>query len=211
MALDIRETEQAALAYLSTQLGSRAPQHIRLEAEFDESPLEDEGPAAIFSFDLASGNETAAEDASASCGPGSLKHFVCAGRTLPNFFPSYGFDAEDAYSFHLGTQFMLAMSVQKIDPALEPPGAQERTRDFVANYAQGASLDGLELASLFRCEEEYLAVYRLVLNGDPVYCLGAGCPPGFYRLTQFPPQVVLRLHLGKVIRAEARHEQNAEG
>lgn len=211
MALDIRETEQAALAYLSAQLGARAPQYLRLEGEFDESPLEDEGSAAVFSFELVPGGGSATPGAAGEpeCAT-DRKHYVCAGTTAPNFFPAYGFDVEDAYSFHLGTQFMLAMGVQKIDDALEPPGARARTKDFVAHYARGVSLDSIELAALFRCEEQYLAVYRLTLSGDSLFCLGADCPPGFYRLTQYPPQVVLRLHLGKLIRAEARNERERD-
>jgi hypothetical protein len=56
-----------------------------------------------------------------------------------------------------------------------------------------------------------LAIYRLRVGGLEVYGCGADCPPGFYPLTPHPPQVVLRLHLGQVIRHEARAEaQRAE-
>ena len=69
-----------------------------------------------------------------------------------------------------------------------------------------ASIEHEELAGLIRCLDRCFAVYRVVLRGRPVYCLGAGCPPGFYELTDHPPQVALCLHLGQLIREEARHE-----
>ena len=68
------------------------------------------------------------------------------------------------------------------------------------------------MAALFQCEERLFAVYRLTLNGaETAYFMGGDCPPGFYRLTEHPPQVALRLHLGKLIRAEARAEKRATG
>lgn len=192
--------EQAALDYLSGQLGERAPHTLRFEAVFDESPLEGEGWTELFSFNLPPATQATA----GSPGAGDLRHFVAVGKTVANYFPSYGLNAEDAYSFHLGTRFMLTMEVQRVDPELEPPGARGAARAFVAAHAPQARVSEPQLAGLFRCEDEYYAVYRLEIDGQPVYFMGADCPPGLIRLTPYPPQVALRLHLGKLIRAEAR-------
>jgi hypothetical protein len=194
--------EQTALEYLSQQLGERAPRAVRFEAAFDESPLEGEGRTELFSFDL----PRSAQPAGAGCQPEDLRHYVAVGQTVPNYFPGYGLDAEDAYSFHLGTRFMLTMEVQRVDSELEPPGARSAARAFVADHAPRARASDPQLAALFRCEDEYFAVYRLEVDGDPIYLLGADCPPGFYRMAQHPPQAALRLHLGKLVRAEARRE-----
>ena len=192
--------ERAALAYLAEQLGERAPGALRLAGAFDERPLEGEGRAVVFAFELPGGD--------AACGASPRPHYVVAGQTEPNYFPAYEMTADEAYSFHIGTRFMLVMGISKIDTQLEPPGAREALRRFVASYARGATVQEESLAGLFRCEEAVFAVYRLVLDGEPVYCLGGDCPPGFYRRCAEPPQMVLRLHLGQAIRAEARAAYN---
>jgi hypothetical protein len=199
---ELRESqlEGAALEYLKGQLAARAPQTLRFEGEFDEQPLEGEGPTALFSFELSPG-----ADVSSGAQPGAaeLKHYVAVGETEPNFFPAYGLDPDDAYSFHLGTRFVLEMGLQVVDATYEPPAARSLLHAALRNYAAGAKLEQEELAALFRCEEGLFAVYRLTLDGREVYCMGADCPPGFYHMTEHPPQVALRLHLGKLIRAEA--------
>lgn len=197
--------ERQAREYLAQQLGSTAPEALRLEAEFDESPLEGEGRTSIWSFVLA------LPGACAAGGPAVQRHYVAVGQTQPNYFPAWGLDADDAYSVHVGTRFMLEMGMQRVEPQLEPPGAREELHRFVQRYAGGARLERESLAALFRCDEAYFAVYRLTLAGQDVYCMGADCPPGFYSLTEHPPQVALRLHLGKLIRAEARRAAAAGG
>lgn len=196
----ITEREREAKRYLQKQLGDRAPAELRYEGEFDESPLDGEGRTALFSFQL--DTVAAARDCGDNDAPG--RHYVAVGHTEPNYFPGYELAPDDAYSFHVGTRFMLEMELHRVDASLEPPGARDDLRRFVDRYAPGARVDRVELSALFRCEEGYFAVYRLVLDGQEVYCLGADCPPGFYRMTQHPPQAALRLHLGKQIRAEAR-------
>jgi hypothetical protein len=199
----IREQEQRAIAYLRDRLAERAPDYVRLEGEYDERPLDGEGRTFLFSFDLAPGPGMAECELS----PQQRRHYVAVGETEPNYFPSYGLHADDAYSFHVGTRFMLVMGVQRVDNTLEPPGARAALDRFVAGYAQGAAPGPIELAGLFRSDEDYFAVYRLEIAGRAYYCLGADCPPGFYPLTQHPPQTTLRLHLGKVIRSEAADER----
>ncbi|MBI5863124.1 MAG: hypothetical protein HZB38_01160 [Planctomycetes bacterium] len=188
----------AALDYLRAELGPRAPSQAMFEAAFDESPLEGEGPACLFSFELIP------SPGAAACSETERRHFVVVGATTANYFPAYELSADDAYSFHIGTRFMLEMGVQRVDAPVEPPGARERLHAVLREVAAGARLSSPELAGLFRCEDDYFAVYRLSVNDESVYALGADCPPGFYRLTRYPPQTALRLHLGKLIREEAR-------
>jgi hypothetical protein len=198
-----QDLEADAREYLARELGPRAPARLLPEGRFDERPLEGEGATAIFSFDMQGRPGCAAE--------ADARHYVAVGQTEPNYFPAYGLDPDEAYSLHIGTRFMLTMGVQRVEAELEPPQARQALRVFVARYAAGAELTGVELAGLFRCEEAYFAVYRLRLAGEELYCMGADCPPGFYRCTQYPPQMALRLHLGGVIRAEARAERDAGG
>ena len=198
---NVREVELTALEYLRATLGDRAPDYITLEREFHEAPLDGEGRALLFSFALEPGPGV---DRSAYT-PADLLHYVVAGETEPNFFPAYGFDAEQGYSVHVGTRFMLVMRVEKVDVSNEPPGARPALEQFIASYAADATVEGVELAALFRCHDDYFAAYRIRLNGANYYCFGADCPPGAYELTHLPPQAALRLHLGQVIRAEARH------
>lgn len=98
----------------------------------------------------------------------------------------------------------------RVDAQAEPPGAREAVRDLAAAYNLGVAVTDVELAGLFRCGDEHLAVYRLRLGALEVYCCGADCPPGFYALTRYPPQVTLRLHLGNLIRHEAREDAQRE-
>lgn len=196
----LADWERAAAEYLRNELGERAPAALQYVGQFNEAPLEGEGRTALFSFELSGGSAADCGGASA----GERKHYVAIGETTPNFFPGYRLSGDDAYSFHVGTRFMLVMGLEKVDPELEPPGARETVRRLVADHLPDARVEGDELAALFRCEAGYFAVYRLVVNEQPVYALGADCPPGFYYLTHFPPQTALRLHLGKVIRAEKR-------
>jgi hypothetical protein len=198
--LPVSQLEGLALGYLRGQLAARAPQTLRFEGEFDEQPLDGEGQTALFSFELPPGTDVGS---GAQPGAAEVKHYVAVGETGPNFFPAYGLDPDDAYSFHLGTRFVLEMGLQVVDASYEPPSARALLRAALVNYAAGATLEQEELAALFRCDEGLFAVYRLTLDGQDVYCMGADCPPGFYHMTEHPPQVALRLHLGKLIRAEA--------
>ncbi len=195
---DLRPIEAGALAYLAEQLGPRAPRQLTFEHEFSESPLEGEGRTVLFSFDLEPGS------GAPECSAADRRHYVAFGETTPNFFPAYGLNPDEAYSFHVGTRFMLVMRVQKVEPEAAPPNARPSLDHMLASAAPGARVENVELAALFRCDDDYFAVYRLDIEGRRVYGLAADCPPGFHELTQHPPQMVLRLHLGQVIRAEAR-------
>lgn len=203
------ETErltQAAREYLQRELGERAPVGLELAGVFAEQPLEGEGKTALLRFELAHSNAVAAD----ACGGAAMTHFVAVGETVPNYFPAYSLDAEQGYSLHVGTRFMLELGIQKIDNALEPPNARSKLELVVRNFVAGAPQAEATLAALFRCEEQFFAVYRLALDGKDYYAMGADCPPGFYELTDHPPQLALRLHLGQVIRAEARAARELE-
>ncbi len=198
---EVLEAERQAREYLRAQLGERAPGALSFEGVFDERPLEGEGRTVIFSFHLPPANPVDARCA------GPTRHFVAVGQTEPNYFPDYGLSASDAYSFHLGTRFMLVLGVQKVDPSLEPPGARAQMRKFLATYAGSREVADEQLAGLFRCQDSYFAVYRVTLAGQRYYVMGADCPPGCYAMCDAPPQAALRLHLGKVVRHEARLER----
>lgn len=192
------EHADAARAYLASELGPRAPQTLRFEAAFDEQPLEGEGRTELYSFDLAAGGGAAA------CPAEAARHFVAVGETTPNYFPAYGLSADDAFSLHVGTRFMLTMQIGLTEPTLEPPGARAALHTFLATHLRGVAAGPEELAALFRCEDDFFAVYRLTIDGRPLYFMGADCPPGFCDLADHPPQAALRLHLGRLIRREAR-------
>lgn len=194
---DARQAE--ARAYLERELGARAPGTLTLVAEIAEQPLDGEGAVSLFAFDL--------PPTGAACGRNAdARHYVVVGETTSNYFPAYGLSPDDAYSLHVGTRFMLGLEIALADPCAEPPTAREDVRRFVGLCNPDVPIEGLELAAIFRCAEELYAVYVVSLGGRRVYCFGADCPPGFSELTQHPPQVALRLHLGRLIRREARDE-----
>jgi hypothetical protein len=196
-----QEFESAAQAYLAAQLGPRAPRALSFAGLFDERPLEGEGRTALFTFRT---------ESPPSCG--DAQHYVVVGETEANYFPAYDLDADAAYSFHVGTRFMLVMGIQLVDAALEPPGARQALLAMFSQHAPGAAVEIDELAALLRCEDEYFAVYRIRVDGEPYIFVGAECPPGVYPAAQDrPPQAVLRLHLGQLIRLEARTQRAAPG
>lgn len=188
--------EEMARAYLREQLGPRAPEVLTPAGTFDEQPLEGEGRTSLFAFELTG------PGGDPSCA--ALRHYVAVGETSPNYYPTFGLSPDDAYSLHIGTRFMLEMKVQRIEGDA-PDGAEESLRRVIRDRLGGdATFGPSRLAGLFRCDESVFAVFRMTVNGTPIYSLGADLAPGFYELCQHPPQVVLRLHLGKLIRNEAR-------
>ncbi len=198
-ALDVREVERQALDYLAEQLREAAPRYLVLEGEYDERPLEGEAAAMVFSFELN------VSGASEHCPGGPRRHYVVAGRTAPGYFPAYGWGPDEAYSVHIGTRFMLETRLHIVDAALEPPGARAGLLAALTQFGDGATADLVDLAALFRVDDEaYFAVYRLRVRERDYYAFGGDCAPGFYEMTDRPPQAVLRLHLGQLIRHEAR-------
>ena len=91
------------------------------------------------------------------------------------------------------------------------PGAdRKRLADALAGVAVGVPYTERP-AGLFQCGEEVFAAYRVTLRDRTVYCFGADCPPGFEERSDLPPQAALRLHLGRIIRADARADSSAGG
>lgn len=199
------QLQQQARTYLQEQLGPRAPQWLRLAGMFDERPLDGEGVVGVFAFDLAP-TPGAAEHA----GDYDPRHYVVAGETELNYYPQAGLAADEIYSVHLGTRFMLTLGAAGMPPAEEPPGAREALKAVLRGMAPDAELADVTLAALFRCGEQVFAVYRLRVNDEEVFAFGADCPPGFYRHTDLSPPVVLRLHLGQVIRQEKPERDDAQ-
>jgi hypothetical protein len=188
--------QTAATDYLRTHLRDRTPASLQLIGVFDEKPLDGEGRVAVFEFDLPPANATAA------CGADS-RHVVAVGETEPNFYPGYGLAADDAYSLHVGTRFILGMGVEKLPVESEPPHFRQHMQMFVRGCNPTAGVSDETCVLLLRCEDQQFAVYRVSINGRAVYYVGGDLPPGFYELTDHPPQLALRLHLGKLIRTEA--------
>jgi hypothetical protein len=196
---NVDELRRDAENYLARALGPRAPRDLHLAATFAESPLESEGRVALFTFDL----PHLAGELEVGTNRG---HFVVVGETEPNYYPCYALEADAAYSLHIGTRVMVATGTRVADCEQEPEGARQRMRDFVSACNPDVAVEEERLAGLYRCGEHFLAVYRVRLLGQDVYCMGGDCPPGFYQMTRHPPQVALRLHLGQLLRAEARTE-----
>jgi hypothetical protein len=195
---------EQAMNYLRAELGEYVPESIRFEANFDEKALDGEGAASVFSFEARVGG--------GECSAGASRFYVVSGETATNYFPAYGFDADDAYSFHIGTIFMVKMRVSRIADEDEPAGARESLQNLIRAYihSEPTSIGPAQVAAVFRCEDFVFVVYRIEIEDRPVYAMGGDCPPGFYTLTEYPPQTALRLHLGKVIREEARRDAGYE-
>ena len=102
-----------ALGYLREQLKDAAPSELSNPRLFERSPLEGEGATVVFEFVADVG------------GRGAERHFVVVGLTEPNYYPAYGLDADEAFSLHLGTRFMLLIGVAQCDPN-EPGGYDAR-------------------------------------------------------------------------------------
>lgn len=181
--------------YLVEVLGERAPSRVKPALKVDEHPLEGEGPVAIFSFEL---------PPAPAAGDADPQHYVVVGETEPNYYPSYSLPPDELYSLHIGTRFMLALGMNVAPNADEPPAAREALRNFIHACNPEVPIDNEQLAALFTAGERYFAVYRVTLRGQEVYCFGADCPAGFSERVDLPPQIPLRLQLGRAIRAEAR-------
>ncbi|MBK9119147.1 MAG: hypothetical protein IPM18_06035 [Phycisphaerales bacterium] len=197
-ATTIAAHAEQARTYLASELGTRAPTVLQFAAAFEEQPLEGEGSVALFRFDLPPDGGTCAKE--------HTGHYVVVGCTEPNYFPAYEQDSEGAYDFHIGTRYALGVGLARVASEREPATARRALQHLVSTCNPGIVIEREELAGLFDTGAQLFAVYRLRLAGQEVYCLGADCPPGFYSLTKYPPQVVLRLHLGRLIRNEARDE-----
>lgn len=212
---DRLELEAEARRHLSEQLGQRAPEKLVYEGKFEESPLAGEGSASVFSFLLASssgraGCASTAESVAPNSDAPDARHFVVVGDTRPNYFPGYGLNVDDAYSFHIGTRFAVDMRLGLTGLADEPADARHKLQSALDSVAAGSRRCDPQLEGVFRVDVETYCVYRLSFDGKDVFAVGGDLPVGFYELTQWPPQVALRLHLGKLIRTEENDAVEAD-
>lgn len=192
------EAHQQALAYLRSQWSDRAPTHLQWLADFDEAPLEGEGPVSVFRFetDVTGGDRG--------------RYVVVAGRTEPNYYPDWGLSAEDVYALHLGTRFMLVMAVSQIPAAQLPPDAGARLRSLLVQVAPQAEVKDVHVVAGFHVNEAKYIVARVAVADETVVAVGYDAPPGIYRDVHLAPHVILRRHLGHVIRVEATQEQRQQ-
>lgn len=197
--------EKAAREYLARELRERAPAELVHAGSFDEPTLEGEGATTIFRFRLPSANSAAA------CAADNDEHYVAIGQTEPNYFPAYGLSPDEAFSLHVGTRFMLGMRISRADPSHEPARARAELRAIAQNFNPRARIAEPRLLALFCCEDQHYGVYELDIDHETVLCVGADCPAGFYPDRRLPPQVVLRFHLGSLIRRESDRPANSRG
>lgn len=190
--------EQMALDYLNAVLREDAPASLTPVAAFDESPLEGEGKVTVFAFNARIGGN---EDE---------PYYVVAGQTVANYYPQWGLDADQIYSLHLGTRFMLVVEVQQLPTTELPADLEQQVREAVAGVIPGASVADFQPAAAFHAEAQKHAVCRARIDGEDVYIMAADLPIGLYRETHLPPHVVYRWHLGSVIRMERPCEGEEE-
>ncbi len=186
--------KSAALAYLAETLKAAAPADVSLEATFTGEPLEREGAMSVFSFE-------------ASLGGGEPeRYWVVAGQTEANYYPHWGLTSEQVYDLHLGTRFMLVVGVSAIPIEGLGNDAAESVTSFIRSANPGEPVGDVEPAAVFAVEDGTFAVFRARIRDEEVYVLGVDCPPAIYPEAELPPHVILRRHLGVLIREEARRE-----
>lgn len=188
----------AAMAFLAERLGADAPAAIELIGERPGGELEGEGAVSIYRFRAAIGGEAETE------------YVVVAGETEPNYYPTWGLDADRVYSLHLGTRFMLVLEIGQLPLDQLPSDLPASIAEFVASAAPGEPYVDGGAAAAFVVDDELHAVWRARIGDDDVYVIGGGAPPGIYRLASVPPHAVYRIHLGNVIRAEPPLDEDAD-
>jgi hypothetical protein len=189
---NVEAWREFALSYLREQLREMAPITLSHPTIFARSPLEGEGATMVFGFTCDRGTH------------GTEAHYVVVGRTEANYYASYGLDADEAFSLHLGTRFMLVMGVaQAAEQAGDNYDAVSDARVIADRVAPEMAVEDVRVAATFDVAGQLHSVLQCRLGGDEVYILGRDAPPGFSRRTDLPPHVVYRLHIGSVLRSEA--------
>ncbi len=179
------------MAYLAERFPAGAPAGLTCPRFFDDAPLEGEGTVVIYRFTASPGGQTCEN------------YHVVVGETEANYYPAYGLDAEDAYHLHLGTRFMLVMGVAQADARSEADyDAAAEARRIVDHVAPGEPIAEVEVATAFDVGGQFHAIVRCSIAAEPVYLFGGDCQPGFSRRRDLAPQVVYRLHLGRILRRE---------
>lgn len=185
-----------ALAYLRAQLRDDAPQELGEGVAFTWSPLEGDGLTVVFEFFATRGT------------PERLRFFVVTGETEANYYPAEDLTAEEAFELHLGTRFMLVIGISQVPIAeAERDPTYDAARDadeIVGRVARDALAEDLQIAAMFRVAETQHAVLRCRIKGEPVYIMGRDAPQGFSKKVHLHPHVAYRLHIGHVLRREAK-------
>ncbi len=184
-----------ALAFLRDQLGPCAPSRLEHALTVHEEPLEGEGPTSLFRFD-------AAPD-----GGSPQRFWAAAGVTEPNYYPDWGLSADEMYSVHVGTRFMLVMEVAQALAEQVPDAAFEWFTEFLRRVAPAARVSNERVLAAFVVEDQMHVVAEAYLDGESVIAVGYEAPPGIYRDAQLPPHVIFRRHMGIVVRREADAEK----
>ena len=181
----------AALAYLRENLRERAPAQLGKHHVFEESPLEGEGPVALFEFSLASGSAT------------PERFFVATGQTEPNYYAALELVPEDMYALHLGTRFMLVLGVGlAADTDRSRINLDKAVRDLVWSIRPGELVSGIEWAAAFDVDGQLHGVTRCRIGQQPAYAFVGDAPPGFSTQVDIAPQIAYRIHLGRALLAE---------
>lgn len=187
-----------AEAYLREALGDRPVSNLTHAGTFDEQPLETEGRVSLFRFSAAlDGSETS-------------EYWVAAGQTKPNYYPDWGLTADQMYSLHVGTRFMLELQIPTVPIEDWPADWRPAIEAFIRAAVPGEPFDEPIPAAGFRLEDGIYVVCRARIADQPAYVLGLACPPAIYREVNAPPRAVFRLHLGNLIRAEAERERKSQ-
>jgi len=190
--------KQMALDYLAAVLQADAPQDLVPVAAFDEDPLEGEGKATVFAFNASLG------------GNPEEPFYVVAGQTVANYYPQWGLDADQIYSVHLGTRFMLVVEVQQLPLKELPPTLEQDAREGLSGLVPGEPVSDLVPVAAWAAEDQKHAVCTARIGGEQVYVMAADLPIGVYREIHLPPHVVYRWHLGNVIRMERPDDEDDE-
>ncbi len=186
-----------ALDFLRDHFRETTPARLGEYQIFDRSPLDGDGATIVFRF------------SADRAGAGAENFIAVVGQTEPNYYPDEGFAFDEAFELHLGTRFMLTLGVAQVREADEPVANDDQPYDvekdvrlIVNRVSPDAKIDRVELAALFDVGGQFFAVIRCLLDGQPVYVMGRDAPFGFSMRTDLAPQVVFRLHLGRVLRLE---------
>jgi aminopeptidase C len=179
-----------ARAYLTEQLADDAPSELVPVAQFSESPLEGEGAATVFQF-----------TASLQGNPPET-FYVVAGETEPNYYPAWDLSADEIYSVHVATRFMLVLEVQSEPVENLPDDTRHSVEQALQQVVPGEAISHFEPQLAFRVEQDLHAVSRIRIANEDVYVVSGNLPLGIYRQVDRPPHVIYRLHLGTIIRSE---------
>jgi hypothetical protein len=189
----IPQWRSAAESFLRAELPAAARPRLTGDPSLWQSPLEGEGSIIIWPFEARLRDDREAES-----------FYVVVGQTAPNYYPAYGLSPEEAFWLHLGTRFMLTVAVARASDA-DCAGfdAQGAARAIVDRVAPGEVIEDAKVAAAFDAEGQRHVVIACTIAGEPVYVFAGALVPGFSRRRDLPAPVAYRMHLGRLLRAEA--------